>query len=162
MPWPSRYVYRWARVENVAPDSRGPFVDGRQLAVLEAFFGEPFDVTTAGGRFISKNPTTALMGERLGQSWQLLFDGILHNLIVQSGFGGLFRGAVYDIATDAPLLVGRVEDIVAALAAQTPSDVIDAIDYWKLFGTDAREPGQPDGAFAERAGNSVRRRPAHC
>ena len=41
-------IYRWARVENVATDSRGTFIDGRQLGALEAFFGESFDVKRRG------------------------------------------------------------------------------------------------------------------
>lgn len=126
-------IYRWARVEGVATDSRGSFVDGRQLGAMEAFFGESFDVTTRSGRFISNNPTTALMGQQLTQSWNMLFESILDNLLVQINFGGVFDNVVYDIATDAPLLTGKLEDTIAAVAANSPADPIDAIKYWQLI-----------------------------
>ena len=126
-------VHRWARVEDVATDSRGSFVDGRHLGVLEKFFGESFDVTTRSGRFISNDPTTALMGQQLTQSWNMLFESILDNLLVQINFGGIFDNVVYDIATDAPLLTGKIEDTIAAVAANTPADPINAIKYWQLI-----------------------------
>ena len=126
-------VYRWARVEDVATDSRGSFVDGRHLGVLEKFFGESFDVTTRSGRFISNDPTTALMGQQLTQSWNMLFESILDNLLVQINFGGIFDNVVYDISTDAPLLIGSLEDTIAAVAANSPADPIDAIKYWQLI-----------------------------
>lgn len=126
-------IYRWTRVEGVATDSRGSFVDGRQLGAMEAFFGESFDVTTRSGRFISNNPTTALMGQQLTQSWNMLFESILDNLLVQINFGGVFDNVVYDIATDAPLLTGKLEDTIAAVAANSPADPIDAIKYWQLI-----------------------------
>ncbi|HBZ29590.1 MAG TPA: hypothetical protein DEO56_03205, partial [Nitrosomonas nitrosa] len=126
-------VYRWARVEAVAADSRGEFFDGQKLAVLEKIFGEPFDVSTRSGKFISNDPTTALMGQRLTQSWDTLFEGILNNLMVQIDFGGAFDNVVYDIATDAPLLLGSLDDVITAVAIGAPIEPIEAIGYWRLM-----------------------------
>lgn len=35
-------MFLWAGVQNVQPDSRGPFMDGRELAFIEKLFGDPF------------------------------------------------------------------------------------------------------------------------
>ncbi len=35
-------LYRWAGVQNVDPTGRGPYMDGRQLAVLEALLGRAY------------------------------------------------------------------------------------------------------------------------
>jgi len=126
-------IYRWTRVEDVAADSRGEFFNGQKLAALEAIFGESFDVNTRSGRFISNNPTTALMGQRLAQSWDALFEGVLNNLMVQVDFGGAFDNVVYDIATDAPLLIGSLEDVISAIAVGAPVDTVEAIGYWRLM-----------------------------
>ena len=143
-------VYRWARVEEVPADSRGPFVDGRKLAALETFFGEPYEVSTRGGRFLSNDPNTALRGRQLESSWDLLFDGFLTNLLVQSNFAEAFDAVIYDLATDGPLLVGSIFELVSDLAEATPTDAFAAIDYWSLLGPIVQElGGQSDLSAAQ-------------
>lgn len=41
-------LFRWAKVENIPRDSRGPYVDARELGFLEAMMGERFNNKYSG------------------------------------------------------------------------------------------------------------------
>lgn len=88
-------MYRWAGVDDVSADSRGPNIDARKLEFLEAFTGQEFFQ-----RVIFSDPGPQAAHE-LEEAFLIAFNNIYARLVVQSSGGQLFTGTVYyDLAAD--------------------------------------------------------------
>jgi hypothetical protein len=55
-------LFRWAGVESLAVDSRGPYVDARELAFLEKYLGDSYREFTAAGQPFGTYPSIAANG----------------------------------------------------------------------------------------------------
>lgn len=70
-------IYRWAGVENVKDGSRGAYVDAKELAVIEKFYGKGF----VGVNGVNPNNTA---GPILTKVYDKLFDSIYYGLLSQT------------------------------------------------------------------------------
>ena len=125
-------IYRWAHSDKLAPDSRGPNIDARQLGALEKLMGDRFSQTGAGGR---ENPLFwASLG--LHQAYNTYAGRVLGVLALQSAPGELFNGHIfYDVRRDGfagveGLNIARLDEVAAAIAAK--DSMADRRAAWKL------------------------------
>ncbi len=89
---------RWAEVDDVASDSRGPNIDARKLEFLEEFSGQEF-VQTASAYQSDPGPNAA---NDLEEAFEIAFNNIYGRLLTQAAGGELFSGDFYyNITTDA-------------------------------------------------------------
>ena len=120
-------LFRWAGTQGQAQDSRGPYVDGRQLVTMEKIFGQPFfqaqNVNSANPDINASNALSAV--------WLQIVADTGAKLLLQSGQSGLFGGtASYDF--DADLIVNSATAIdFQALADAAPLGAADKAAYWQ-------------------------------
>lgn len=89
-------MFRWAEVDGLAGDERGPNVDSRELGFLERFTGQPFLQ-----RGVLENPGHNA-GLSLQSAFHIAFSNIYARLAAQSAAGALLDGDFYyEMATDA-------------------------------------------------------------
>lgn len=84
-------LWTWAGVEEFNPTSRGPYIDARKLGFLEKFFGEDFR------QYGSLPNPEQNAGERLLESWHILFQTLKSHLVMQVGADVIFDEVQYDI-----------------------------------------------------------------
>lgn len=94
-------LYRWAGVQDVAPRARGQYVDGRQLAFIEAFTDRPF------AQFGRPNPAPEA-GRTLTTAFETLLNDAILKLVAQSSGDALFGNT--------PLFDWRADRFEAPLA----------------------------------------------
>jgi Ca2+-binding RTX toxin-like protein len=118
-------MFRWAGVEGVARGSRGPHVDGRELAFVEAFTGRPF---AQSGR---ADPAPEA-GQTLANAFDDALSGILSRLLVQSIGGAIFVAPpVYDARRDEYVAPPELSlPKLSALAATYAGYVADMAPVW--------------------------------
>lgn len=88
-------MYRWAGVDDLTGDERGPNIDARQLGFLEALMGQEFLQ-----RGWSPDPYY-WAAEDLKEAFTIALDNIYARLVAQAAGGELFTGDwYYDIASD--------------------------------------------------------------
>ncbi|MCB1783391.1 MAG: type I secretion C-terminal target domain-containing protein [Alphaproteobacteria bacterium] len=82
-------LYRWAGIENVDPNGRGPYVDGQHLAFYEAFRGADFN------QYGHSDPLP-----QAGSFVEAIYDYLLTfstvQLVAQTAGQNIFTGAYYD------------------------------------------------------------------
>lgn len=96
-------IFLWTDTDQVPEDSRGWFIDGRVLAVLEEVVGEPF---FQQHKWYNPRPYSALM---LKETWEGLFVRIHAMLMAQTSAGrniygpdgGLSRAYILNLAAGA-------------------------------------------------------------
>jgi Ca2+-binding RTX toxin-like protein len=120
-------IYRWAGVENVDPESRGSYVNGQHLGVLEKLVGQNY---SHGG---SLNPTSAHPGQVLEDAYNDLFAAIRERLFVQGPLAYLFNNVGFDYATDSLMGVDDVASVIAAIGQAAPTNSEEATQYWITF-----------------------------
>ncbi|GLK75903.1 hypothetical protein GCM10008171_11570 [Methylopila jiangsuensis] len=102
-------------MQDVSPTSRGAFFDGRKLAVLETFFGTPFDALNG------PNPI-AQAAEPLENAWTGLLEGFLARLLYAGAMGDALAGSsAYSKAHDRFISLGGLDEVAAALTAAAPT-----------------------------------------
>jgi len=106
-------LYRWAKVENVDPASRGPYLDARQLGVVEAFFGARFKPN--GTHILEK------VGEGVQRAYYKVFLQQSAALLAQTP-AGIALGLEYNPAFELTFFTGNPIDLFAQIAEFAPSD----------------------------------------
>lgn len=90
-------LYRWADVENLESNSRGPNIDARRLAFLEVLTAEPFIQVGAGGT-PNPLPKAAL---HLREAYKAAFQNLYSHFMIQLYSKELFSNQVsYDPVKD--------------------------------------------------------------
>jgi len=79
----SQIIFKWAGVESVPSDARGPFMDGREVAALEKFYGDAPENPDAGLATLWKN------------TYREIFEIYYGNLMAQSHLKGLYDAINY-------------------------------------------------------------------
>lgn len=96
-------LFRWAGVENIKPESRGPYIDARKLAVLEKLVGEDFFQIQ---KWSNPRPYAA---KALNKAWDLLFKNYKLRLIFQTCGRILFDPkASYNVENESADLAGGI------------------------------------------------------
>jgi len=113
-------IYRWAGVENIASDSRGPYINAQELAVLEKFTGESFVSIFTGGL----DPSNTHQGLVLQNAFTQLLSAVEARLSIQGPLASLLPNVSFDYATDS--LIGSVDfsAFVTAMAAAAPTNLL--------------------------------------
>ena len=118
-------LHRWAGVDGVATDSRGPNVNAQDLEFLERLFGQPY-----AQEGMSDPATNA--GQVAEVSFHTVADSFKADLLIQSGAEALFDGPVtYNPWTGA--IEGTVhlsETAISDLSAYAPGTEAGAEAYW--------------------------------
>ncbi|QOZ75368.1 hypothetical protein XH83_07890 [Bradyrhizobium sp. CCBAU 53351] len=84
-------LLRWAGVDSVDIDSRGPFVDGRHLAFVEKFFGQTYREVQVDQE-LRTFPSTQQFGDRVEASFQQILAIYRTAFLAQVTTSGLMRG----------------------------------------------------------------------
>jgi len=117
-------LYRWAGVENMAPGSRGNYVDARHLAVLEKFVGQGYDFRG------SSNPIYSHQGQLIESSFQSLEAAVGARLMLLGPLRGAFDELHFDFATDSFALPDDVTSLPTLLIDNSPEDFAEAAGFW--------------------------------
>lgn len=122
----SGILYEWAGVDAVDPDSRGIYVDARQLEFMEKYFGSQF---LQYGFWPDPWPNA---GNVVIEAWNELEAYLKAHLIIQAGGGSLFGGeASYDVfGGDLSGTLDLDEDAVDGLVAFATDTGVDTEAYW--------------------------------
>jgi RHS repeat-associated protein len=120
-------LYRWAGVDNVAPNSRGPNVDSRRLGFLESFWGEAFWQQNVGS---DPRPQASII---LNQSWETTFSAIFSRLLVQGPLRNLFAESSYNLVQDGLESSTDFSELLALAQEGIPTGRDEIILYWGLF-----------------------------
>ena len=107
---------KWAAVDGVNPLSRGAYMDGRQLAVLEAFVGRSF--TGLGG---DPNPNINA-ANLLKQAYTNLHEYVYAQLMAGSHLGALYQGIELQWDATNLHLSGTLLPVKAILEADIAAD----------------------------------------
>jgi Ca2+-binding RTX toxin-like protein len=92
-------LYNWAGVENVVSTSRGPYVDAKKLAFLEAYTGSNF-INGAASSLPSNQPESAQARE-IDSQFNELVDRLLGNFMIQTSMSEVMTGDLsYDPVND--------------------------------------------------------------
>lgn len=131
------FVLGWAEVDGVDPASRGAYMDGRQLAFLEAVHGTPF-VASDGG---SDPGPKASLG--LEAYYDLVMGAFTRNLAVQLPLSAALRLDDFEILDSHPLAMLECfsydynRDRTHYSCFGTPADLFeplitsrDGVDFW--------------------------------
>ena len=86
-------IFKWTGAENIAPNSRGPFMDARKLHVMERYYGQDF--VWPYGR--NPNVSAAVL---LDQSYRDLSERFYAQLMVQSHISDLNELITYQVGSD--------------------------------------------------------------
>ncbi len=113
-------LFRWAKVEAVAPDSRGQFFDARKLGFLESFLGQPINVT-----FVNAQQTIFLQ-----QSWDVVVQNIAARLTVQGAMSDVFANTTYLLNTDMLTTSESLSALLTRLVSAQPTNMADVARYW--------------------------------
>ena len=120
-------MHQWAGVDGIAPDSRGDYVDARDLAYLEKLTGQAFlqhgyipDPMVQAGKALT---ATFLDSEM----------AVMARLLLQSGGAALFTNAVtYDLSTDTFTDPGALSAPALSNLETIASDPVnDALTVWQ-------------------------------
>lgn len=119
-------MYRWAGVDGVATDSRGPHIDARKLEFLEEMFGEEWLQ-----RSLYSDPQGGAAAE-LEEAFALMHENIRAQLIVQADGAAIFDGtAEYDVF--AGELTGNMDldqSTITAMETNATATGVDTEAYW--------------------------------
>lgn len=123
-------MYKWAGVEDVSSTSRGPYVDGQQLAFLETIMGQDF---LQHGYMTDPRPQA---GQDLSVAFQEAQNHIAAMLMGQTAAITLFQGTniSYNITTDSfEGITGLNITILNSLIseASTLSNVTQKDTFWQ-------------------------------
>lgn len=99
-------ILRWAGVENVAKDARGPYIDGRRLAAMERMFNEPF-LSDRG----ESQPVHPKQGELLNQAWTVMLEKLRDRALVLGPLRKVFPNAEYRYDMDKTFLSAAYRSI---------------------------------------------------
>jgi hypothetical protein len=131
-------MLRWAGVQDVDPQSRGPFVDARHLAFVEKFFGDTYRQVQFGEE-VRTYPSNTRFGNAIEAAFKEIVTTYETGFLAQVGHSTMVRGtgdveaalnnpyffyslldlktyAPGDPAPDTPGNVGMVIDFLVALA----------------------------------------------
>ncbi len=104
---------KWTGVEGYAENSRGSFIDGRHLYLLEAFMGEPF---TRIGNSVPSDPWNWNAGSRLQDAYRSLYESNFGNLMAQTSLKNLFDGVVYSYDASTQTIQGDLGGVADQLS----------------------------------------------
>lgn len=128
-------LYQWAGVTDVDTDryttGSGNYIDGRKVAFMDAFFGQPF-------LQIGQNDMFGFhASEKLSEAWQELVAHMVTRLAVQGPLASIFPHATYDFKTDRITLHDSLEAIVTraqTYAAALNNNSGEAYAFWVQLG----------------------------
>ncbi|MCT7294601.1 hemolysin [Ralstonia sp. CHL-2022] len=115
-------IFQWAGVSGLPADSRGSYIDARELEVLEKFNGTTF---RNGG-----NPTSLRQAQSLQAAFEQLAAAVEVRLLVQGPLSKYVSGAVFDYTADAIVGSTDLTSLVNSFALHQPSDPTNQKAYW--------------------------------
>lgn len=123
-------LYAWAGVTGVSSGSRGPYADAQHLSFLEKLIGTEF---LQFGTYANPLPEAGAILER---DYQIAFNMLFADLLMQAGAGALFATPVaYNPATgtfDGTMTLSQTE--VDGLIALAPAPGPDNEAFWVAIG----------------------------
>ncbi|MFZ6007976.1 MAG: NlpC/P60 family protein, partial [Nitrospirota bacterium] len=96
-------IYKWTGADTVAPDARGPFMDGRQVVVLEKFYGDQ-----------PMNPDAGL-AIAWKQTYQQISEIFYSSLMSQTHMKDLFDSITYNFDENAMQIKGDLSAAITEL-----------------------------------------------
>jgi len=123
-------IFRWHRVEAVAENSRGSYMDGQELAALEQVFGENYDNEAVFNSSGQPRPAAASI---LQSSWINYFSNTAARLFAQTDLGAeLFPELGYYSASNLEVESGTsVTTVLSRMSAVAPTDSFEALSFWR-------------------------------
>ena len=119
-------LYRWAGVDDIAPDSRGAVFDGQKLGFIEALTGVPY--VDAHGMANPEN--TYIQAPGLDQSWNDAVSGMKARLLVQDPASVLSTDFTWLQGLDYIIPNSGYISLIDDFGAQAPSDAADSLSFW--------------------------------
>ena len=123
-------ILQWADAENIATNSRGAYVNGAHLRVLERIN----DQTYVSAYGTGNNPADVGQGP-LGKAYALFANEIMERLLVQGPLQGVFANAAYDFASDRLELNDTLANVLSRATASQPTAGTQAFTvFWTEIG----------------------------
>ena len=123
----------WAGVSGIDPASRGPLIDARHMALVEAFYGASYDQMNGTGATL--NSFTA---NNIEATYQSIIDELTVRFVAQVPLSLMFDGASWEAVHGSPLFP------FASIAFNQNTDAI-SVDFNRLVG-DIVQGAPSDGA----------------
>jgi Ca2+-binding RTX toxin-like protein len=125
-------LLEWAGVTDINPESRGPYVDARHLAFVEAFFGESYREIQRGVELRSY-PSSQSSGANVEASFEQIFNVLELTFLAQTVGSVVMRGnAEADLIGDSPylyfLFLKLGPQVAGEPAPETPGNVGAVLD----------------------------------
>ena len=112
----NQLIYKWANADSVAPQSRGSYVDARQLVALEHFLGDSFYQTGWG-----VNPGVTA-GKKIAAAFTELSNSITAQLEAQTQFSDLYQQVRWLWDDNSQTLQMDLTSVIAVLQNELNAD----------------------------------------
>jgi RHS repeat-associated protein len=114
------FLFKWAGVEDIDPNSRSEFFDARKHAFLEKFFQEPldFEINRLGNTW------------GLRQSWADISNFSIGLLAAQSFMRDIFSESSYNARTNSLETQASLSDLLEQIQNNLPEADTDVTRYW--------------------------------
>jgi|GEM_PF-2900465 len=133
-------IYHWTGANTVAPDSRGSYVDARQLLALEKLLGEDFYQTGWGA-----NPGDTA-GKKIAAAYTELSNAMFAQLEAQTQFADCYAQVRWNWDETAQTLQIDLTAVIAALQIQLTTDSASGFALLDGFARNLKALGWTDPA----------------
>jgi len=117
----NQIIYKWANADSVAPQSRGNYVDARQLVALEHFLGDSFYQTGWG-----LNPGVTA-GKKIAAAFTELSHSMSAQLDAQTQFADLYQQVRWSWNDSNQTLQMDLTSVIAVLQTQLNADSVSGL-----------------------------------
>ncbi|MDO9106908.1 MAG: glucosaminidase domain-containing protein [Methylovulum sp.] len=133
-------IYHWTGANTVAPDSRGSYVDARQLVALEKLLGEDFYQTGWGA-----NPGDTA-GKKIATAYTELSNLMFAQLEAQTQFADLYAEVRWNWDETAQTLQIDLTAAIAILQTQLTTDSVSGLASLDGFARNLKALGWTDSS----------------
>lgn len=105
-------IFRWAKVDDVEKDARGPHIDGRKLGAMERLLNREFGVARG-----EPNPIRPRQGILLEKAWRKLVDVMRVRAAAMGPLRHVFTNASYNYRKDKLYLVDNYSTLYGRICS---------------------------------------------
>ncbi|MDP1615401.1 MAG: hypothetical protein Q8L68_06355, partial [Methylococcales bacterium] len=133
-------IYDWTDADSISPQSRGSYVDARQLVALEKLLGEDFYQTGWGA-----NPGDTA-GKKIAAAYTELSNSMFAQLEAQTQFADLYAQVRWNWDETAQTLQIDLTAVIAVLQTQLTADSVGGLALLDGFARNLKALGWTDSS----------------
>ncbi|MEY4768014.1 MAG: hypothetical protein RL637_653 [Pseudomonadota bacterium] len=145
----NRIIYDWTDADSISPQSRGSYVDARQLVALEHFLGDSFYQTGWGA-----NPGVTA-GKKIAAAFTELSNSMTAQLEAQTQFSDLYQHVRWSWDDSSQTLQMDLTGVIAALQTQLNADSVSGLSLLDSFARNLKALGWANPAVWQSLTNGL-------